>query len=157
VIEKSIRPTWFIPPALREKYRVTSIPPGPDNPLGDYWIGLGNSGYGIHGTDIPWSVGRLTTLGCIRLYPKDIKHLFNMVKIGTPVKIVYEPVKFGFVSGKVYVEVHRDIYGLIDDFAEYGHQCLQKKELVPRVDVKKFLQALVYQDGLPLEVTRRGR
>ncbi len=157
VIEKSTRPTWFIPPALRGKYRVKSIPPGPGNPLGEYWIGLGNSGYGIHGTDIPWSVGRLATLGCIRLYPEDIKHLFNMVKIGTAVKIVYEPVKIGFVSGKVYVEVHRDVYGLIDDFAEYGHQRLQKKGLALSVDYKKFLQALVYQDGLPREVTRRGR
>ena len=80
-----------------------------------------------------------------------------MVKIGTPVKIVYEPVKIGFVSGKVYVEVHRDVYGLIDDFAEYGHQRLQKRGLVNRVDFKKFLRALVRQDGLPLEVTRRGR
>jgi L,D-transpeptidase ErfK/SrfK len=157
VVEKSTRPTWFIPPALRGKYRVKSIPPGPGNPLGDYWIGLGNSGYGIHGTDIPWSVGRLVTLGCIRLYPEDIKHLFNLVKVGTPVKIVYEPVKFGLVSGKVYVEVHRDVYGLIDDFAEYGYQRLQKKGLLRSVDFKTIQQALVRQDGLPLEVTRQGR
>ena len=157
VIEKSTRPTWFIPPALREKYHVKSIPPGAGNPLGDYWIGLGNSGYGIHGTDFPWSVGRLATLGCIRLYPEDIKHLFNMVEIGTPVKIVYEPVKIGLVSGKVYVEVHRDVYGLIDDFAGYGYQCLQKKGLVRSVDFKRFQQALVRHDGLPLEVTRQGR
>jgi L,D-transpeptidase ErfK/SrfK len=157
VIEKSMRPTWFIPPALRGKYRVKSIPPGPGNPLGEYWIGLGNSGYGIHGTDIPWSVGRLATLGCIRLYPEDIKHLFNMVKIGTTVKIVYEPVKVGLVSGRVYVEVHRDVYGLIDDFAEYGYQRLRKKGILRSVDFKMFQQALARQDGLPLEVTRQGR
>jgi L,D-transpeptidase ErfK/SrfK len=156
VSEKSTRPTWFIPPSLREKYHVKKIPPGPDNPLGDYWIGLANSGYGIHGTDIPWSVGRLVTLGCIRLYPEDIKQLYNVVKVGTPVKIVYEPVKIGLVSGKVHAEVHRDVYGLIDDFADYGYQCLQKKGLVRRVDYKKYFQALVRQDGLPLDVTLHG-
>jgi L,D-transpeptidase ErfK/SrfK len=157
VIEKSVRPTWFVPPVLREKYRVKSIPPGPDNPLGDYWIGLGNTGYGIHGTNNPWSVGRPVTLGCIRLYPEDIQYFFNMVGIGTSVKIVYEPVKVGLISGRVYVEVHRDVYGLIDDSAEHGHQRLQKTGLLPRVDYKKFLRALALQDGLPIEITRHGR
>ena len=42
--------------------------------LDDYWIGLGGTMYGIHGTDIPWSVGCLVTDGCIRMYPEDIKH-----------------------------------------------------------------------------------
>jgi L,D-transpeptidase ErfK/SrfK len=157
VIEKSTHPTWFIPQSLREKYRVKSIPPGPDNPLGEYWIGLSNSGYGIHGTDIPWSVGRLATLGCIRLYPEDIRYLFNMVQVGTRVKIVYEPVKIGLVSGRIYVEAHRDVYGLVDDFEEYGYQRLQKKRLARRVDLKKFRQVVGRQDGLPFEVTRQAR
>ncbi len=157
VTEKSKRPTWFIPSALREKYGVKAIPPGPENPLGDYWIGFGNSGYGIHGTDIPWSVGRLVTLGCIRLYPEDIERLFNMVEVGTPVKIVYEPVKIGVISGRVYLEVHRDIYGGMDDLVAYGYRRLQEKRLADRVDIKKFRLALVRQDGLPVEVTLQGR
>ena len=59
--EKRVRPTWYIPASLQEKYGQKAIPPGPDNPLGNYWMRLGNSPYGIHGTNFSWSVGRLVT------------------------------------------------------------------------------------------------
>ena len=151
--EKTVKPTRFIPAALWEKYGVKTIPPGPENPLGDYWIGLGNSRYGIHGTDIPWSVGRLVTRGCIRLYPEDMEHLFKMVKPGTPVKIIYEPVKIGFLSGRTYVAVHKDIYGRIRDMVNYGYRRLEETGLADRVDLYRFLQALTRQDGMPQDIT----
>jgi L,D-transpeptidase ErfK/SrfK len=95
--EKRVSPTWHIPVSLREKYEGRkSIPPGPENPLGSHWLGLSISGYGIHGTNFPWAVGRLVTHGCIRLYPEDILHLYPVVPIRTPVEIIYEPVKIGF-------------------------------------------------------------
>lgn len=153
VQEKRTRPTWYIPPSLRKKYGVTTMPPGPDNPLGDYWVGIGKS-YGIHGTDIPWSVGRLVTHGCIRLYPEDIDALFKVIRIGTPVRIIYEPVKIGLVSGRVYVEVHRDIYGAIDDFTAYGNRRLNEKGLALRVDMEVFDRALDLRNGMPVDVTR---
>ena len=156
VQEKRTQPTWYIPPSLRKKYGVAAIPPGPDNPLGDYWIGIGRA-YGIHGSDIPWSVGRLVTHGCIRLYPEDIYTLFKVTRTGTPVKIIYEPVKVGLVSGRVYVEVHRDIYGAIDDFTAYGHRRLDEKGLALRVDMEEFHRALDLRNGMPVDVTRGGR
>ena len=76
-----------------------------------------------------------------------------MVKIGTPVKIIYEPVKIGFLSGKIYMEVHRDIYGRIGDFMNYGHLRLAREGIVHAVDLDKFRQALARQDGMPLEIT----
>jgi L,D-transpeptidase ErfK/SrfK len=120
VAEKRKNPTWYIPESLQEKYQQKTMPPGPDNPLGDYWLGLSLPGYGIHGTNFPWAIGRLVTHGCIRLYPEDIKKLFPMVPIKTPVELIYEPVKVGWKDGRIFVEVHQDIYHKINDFTGYG-------------------------------------
>ena len=152
--KKTINPTWYIPASLQSKYAVRSIPPGPDNPLGGFWMSLGNSSYGIHGTDIPWSVGRLVTHGCIRMYPEHMRVFYYMVKPGTPVRIIYEPVKIGLDEERVFVEVHRDIYNRIEDFNAYGYQRLRGKNMVRRVDLDKFRKALVDQDGLPTDISR---
>jgi L,D-transpeptidase ErfK/SrfK len=103
IIEKTKNPTWNIPAELQEEYGRKSMPPGPDNPLGAYRLRLSNFDVGIHGTNIPWGVGRLVSHGCIRLYPEDIEELFNIVKVGTPVEIIYEPIKIGFKEGHVFV------------------------------------------------------
>ena len=44
-------------------------------------------GYGIHGTNRPWSVGHFISQGCIRLRNTDIEELFEWVPVGTPVRI----------------------------------------------------------------------
>ena len=56
------------------------VPPGPDNPMGEYRIRMSKGCYSIHGTDTPWAIGRETTHGCIRLYPEDIGELYSLVK-----------------------------------------------------------------------------
>lgn len=152
VIEKRDNPYWYIPPSLHEKYApLKVVPPGPDNPLGDYWIGIGNS-YGIHGTNIPWSIGRLATHGCLRLYPEDIEVLFPSVPVGTPVRIIYEPVKIGFRQGKIYAEIHRDIYKKIDDFHQYGLLKLRDSGFMDAVDLESFKAELKQKSGIPVEV-----
>jgi len=151
--EKRTKPTWFIPPALQQKYGVKTVAPGPDNPLGNYWLGLRHSNYGIHGTNIPWSVGRMVTGGCIRLYPEDMEQLFKWIRVGTPVKIIYEPVKFGFLSGRLYVEVHRDVYNKIEDLVNYGLARLHAEGLVGKTNLIRLLQALLRQDGIPMDIT----
>ena len=75
------------------------VPPGPENPLGAYRIRLSKGLYSIHGTNDPWSIGRLTTHGCIRLYPEDIEVLYPLVDRGMPGELVYEPVKLGEDQG----------------------------------------------------------
>jgi L,D-transpeptidase ErfK/SrfK len=154
--EKRVKPTWFIPPSLQKKYGVKAVPPGPDNPLGDYWIGLQNYNYGLHGTDIPWSVGRMVTRGCIRLYPEDMERLFKLVKTSAMVKIIYEPVKIGLCAGRYYAEVHNDIYNRIEDFVNYGLQRLIAECVAGKVDLDKFYQALARQDGMPVDITLAG-
>jgi L,D-transpeptidase ErfK/SrfK len=146
-------PAWRVPPSLRKKYGQRVIPPGPDNPLGQYWLGLGGTRYGIHGTDFPWSVGRTVTRGCIRLYPEDISVLFDLTAPGTPVHIVYEPVKIGRLDGRIYAEVHRDIYGLVHDLESLGFMSLRAKGLEGLVDLEVFRRALIRRDGMPADIT----
>ncbi len=152
---KQVNPVWHVPLSLREKYGVTTMPPGPDNPLGAYWMGLGDSHYGIHGTPMPWSIGRPATHGCIRLYDEDIETLFRTVPSGTEVKIIYEPVKFGLLNGKIYTEIHPDIYRRIKDFKAYARKRLEENDLKDKVSIFRFEKALERSDGLPADVTKR--
>lgn len=68
------------------------MPPGPDNPLGERWIAFWTDGtnvIGFHGTPTRDSVGKAASHGCVRMYNEDVKKLYDMVSIGTPV--VVEP------------------------------------------------------------------
>lgn len=151
--EKRSRPTWYIPPSLQQKYGAKTMPPGPDNPLGDYMMKLGSSMYGIHGTNIPWSIGRMATHGCIRLYPEDIRRLFPMVKPGTKVRLLYQPVKVAQVNGRIYIEVHRDVYGKLGDLRRYSENLLLWKNLFKKIDREKLHWAVERQNGLPVDIT----
>lgn len=151
---KIVGPTWTVPLSLRDKHKVWTVPAGPDNPLGEYWLGLDDSRYGIHGTNFPWSIGRLATQGCIRLYPEDIRQLFDLVEKGTTVKIIYEPVKVTQKAGHVYVEIHKDIYGKIGNIESYALSRLHDKKLVNLIDLDKLDLSLQRQDGIPVEITR---
>lgn len=64
------------------------IPPGPDNPLGQYAMTLSLPSYLIHGTNDPTTIGKRISAGCIRMYPEDIAVLFDLVPVGTKVRIV---------------------------------------------------------------------
>jgi lipoprotein-anchoring transpeptidase ErfK/SrfK len=66
------------------------IPSGKNNPVGTRWLGLSLKGYGIHGTNIPSSIGRAASHGCIRLRNRDIERLFAMLQIGDRVEILGE-------------------------------------------------------------------
>lgn len=58
----------------------------PDNPLGEYWLGLGDH-IGIHGTIDPDSIGRAASRGCVHLGDKDIEEVFSLLSVGSQVKI----------------------------------------------------------------------
>ncbi len=63
------------------------IPAGTDNPLGPRWVGLNKKGYGIHGTNMPGSIGKAASHGCIRMRNHDIVQFFAMVSVGDTVEI----------------------------------------------------------------------
>ena len=152
--EKVTNPAWNIPVSLRAKYEGKAMmPPGPDNPLGSRWLGLSVNGYGIHGTNIPWAVGRLVTHGCIRLYPEDIIRLYPIVSVGTPVHIIYEPVKIGFQEGRIFVEVHEDIYHRIPNLRRFTLEKLERRKIQHLVDGEKLEEAINRRSGFPEEVT----
>jgi lipoprotein-anchoring transpeptidase ErfK/SrfK len=64
-----------------------NIPPGPNSPVGIVWIGLNKSGIGIHGTNMPDTIGRSASHGCIRLANWDAARVINEVTSGVTVEI----------------------------------------------------------------------
>lgn len=109
---KRANPVWHVPASIRaEKPELPAeVPPGPDNPLGPYWLTIGATSYGIHGTNNRWSIGREATHGCLRLYNDVIERLYQRTRTGTPILLVYQTVKLGVRDGIVYVEAHPDRY-----------------------------------------------
>ena len=107
---KRKKPTWIPGPSARadDPKLPARVKPGPDNPLGEYALYLGWQSYLIHGTNDPRGVGRHSSRGCIRLYPDDIAALYERVEPGTPVRVVNEPIKLGWIAGELYLEVNPD-------------------------------------------------
>jgi L,D-transpeptidase ErfK/SrfK len=153
VQSKSDNPGWRIPKGLRAKYGMAFMPPGEDNPVGSHWLGL--SHYGLHGTNAPMGVGRLVSHGCIRHYPEDIAQLFKITPVGTTVELIYEPVKFGFLSGRIFVEVHEDIYRKTSDLLKYALKRLESRGLTRKINWNRFLQAVEERTGAPVDITRQ--
>jgi L,D-transpeptidase ErfK/SrfK len=114
VIAKIKHPAWYPPESIRKEHAANGDPipkvveAGPDNPLGDFALRLaaGNGEYMIHGTNNPTAVGMAVTHGCIRMYPEDVAALFALVPIGTPVRLVNEPVKVAWIDGQLLLEAH---------------------------------------------------
>jgi len=115
ITSKTKKPNWYPPESIRKEHEENNdplpkvVPPGPDNPLGDYKIGLALAGYLIHGTNVPEGIGMRVTHGCIRLHPTGIEKLFNNVQVDTPVTIINQPYKVGWRENKLYVETHSEI------------------------------------------------
>lgn len=154
VIEKIVNPAWYVPESIRkEKPELPKVvPPGPHNPMGSHALRLSLGTVLIHGTDRPWGIGTRSSHGCLRLYPEDIVRLFDLVRKGTRVTIVNQPVKVASQGGKVYVEVHR-----YEDTYYYNQieQLLGDKGLLERVDFTKLDQALEEMSGMPVDITRQ--
>jgi L,D-transpeptidase ErfK/SrfK len=113
ITRKKFRPTWYVPTVIAKDHRKkgdplpASVPPGPLNPLGEYALYLSKSGYLVHGTNKPASIGLRATYGCIRLYPEDIKRLYQNTPLKTPVRIVNQPYLVGQRDGIIYIEAHK--------------------------------------------------
>jgi len=152
IVEREVEPEWNIPPKLRHKYNAKIMQAGDNNPIGKYWLGLSHGGYGIHGTNNAWSVGRILSNGCIRLYPEDIEKLFADVPIGTVGEIIYEPVKFGFRERMIFVEFHEDPYDLIEDMEQHTRKLAKKMAIENWVDWEMIYVAWEEKSGVPVPV-----
>lgn len=113
ITQKVKNPTWTPPESIRQEHLEKGdplpkvVPAGPDNPLGAYKMGLSMPGYLLHGTNKPYGVGLRVSHGCIRLFPEDIEHLFNITPSNTGVEILYQPYKAGVRNERLYLEAHR--------------------------------------------------
>jgi L,D-transpeptidase ErfK/SrfK len=114
VIAKIRHPAWYPPESIRKEHAANGDPlpkvvgPGPDNPLGDFALRLaaGHGEYMIHGTNNPTAVGMAVTHGCIRMYPEDVAALFALIPVGTPVRLINQPVKVAWAGGQLFLEAH---------------------------------------------------
>lgn len=108
IIRKQANPIWFPPASIRKEKPdlPLAVRAGPNNPLGQYALYFDWPGYLVHGTNMPWGVGRRVSHGCIRLYPEDIEKLFNEIVIGTNVLVVNQSIKIGRYGGDLYLEAY---------------------------------------------------
>lgn len=92
---KRENPKWTPPPEMIKrtpkyaKWR-NGMPGGiPENPLGSRAMYLftkkGDTGYRIHGTNAPSSIGTAASSGCIRMLNKEVVELFDVTPVGTKV------------------------------------------------------------------------
>ncbi len=112
IVRKDKDPAWYPPESIRKEHAADGdplpkvVPPGPNNPLGRYSLRLGIPGYLIHGTDKAFGIGMQVTHGCMRMYPEDIESMYKSVPVGTPVRIINQPLKTGWHRGVLYLEAH---------------------------------------------------
>lgn len=151
---KRIDPVWNVPESIRlEKPHLPPlVPPGPDNPLGDRWMTIGSSSYGIHGTNIRWSIGHTATHGCVRLYADEMRRLFERVPSGTRLQSVYQPVKWGRDGQRIYLEVHRDLYGREPDLLAAALRRPAELGILERLDVPLVERVVAEARGIPVPV-----
>ena len=98
--------TWMVEPHRKLKHPTYYSPrcegviaaDDPKNPLGGYWIGLtgtegqavGKMSYGIHGTIDPDSIGKQSSMGCIRMHADDIAMVYDMLVEGKSMVVLKE-------------------------------------------------------------------
>ncbi len=114
IIRKVPHPVWIPTAAILRQHAAEGDPiprvwpAGPDNPMGEWALetGLDRGLIYLHGTNNPLAIGMAVTHGCVRLYPEDIAALYRMIRVGTPVEIINEPVLATLADGRLYLEVH---------------------------------------------------
>jgi hypothetical protein len=110
VNQKVVHPIWEHPYKKAGSSRIGS---GSANPLGNHWIGFhakDGGFYGIHGTNRPASVGKFVSHGCVRMHNEDVETLFELVRVGTPVKVTYDRYRLEQRGRSLLLEIFPDPY-----------------------------------------------
>lgn len=159
------KPAWYPPQSIREEHAAdgdplpTVVPPGPDNPLGPFKFSLGVSGYLIHGSNKKFGIGMRVSHGCFRMLNHNVLQLADMVPVGTKVRIINEPYKFGISGNKVYLEAHTPLSdqgeaSVVDKHAAVINTLLKRDDLLStlRLDWDVVREVVAAEDGLPIEI-----
>lgn len=162
-------PGWTPPKSILEEHAANGdplpayVPPGPNNPLGPYKMGLSVPGYLIHGSNKKFGIGMRVSHGCFRMYNPNVLKLATMVSVGTPVRIINEPYKFGRSGGKVYLEAHAPLSdtgeaSVVDKHTAVINSLLKNDEFADlRLDWEMLREVVAAEDGLPVEIAQPGQ
>lgn len=159
-------PTWIPPRSIREEHAAEGdilpaiFPPGPDNPLGPFKFTLGTPGYLIHGSNKKFGIGMRVSHGCFRMLNHNVLELAKLVPVGTRVRIINEPYKFGISGGKVYLEAHAPLHddeapSVVDKHAQVINTLLQRDDLGGdqlRLDWDLVREVVAAEEGVPAEI-----
>ncbi|MCU1716293.1 L,D-transpeptidase family protein [Pseudomonas sp. 5P_3.1_Bac2] len=166
ITAKTPNPGWTPPQSIREEHAADGnplpayVPPGPDNPLGPYKMALSIPGYLIHGSNKKFGIGMRVSHGCFRMLNPNVLALASMVSVGTPVRIINQPYKFGRSNGKVYLEAHTplDDHGdasVVDKHTAVINALLQNEQFANlRLDWEMLREVVAAEDGLPVEIAQ---
>jgi L,D-transpeptidase ErfK/SrfK len=153
-------PTWHVPPSIQSEMEeqgkeiITSIPPGPTNPLGKYAFKTSLPGILIHSTTKPWSIYSFASHGCIRVYPEQMEEFFKVVAVNTPGEIIYKPVKLAVTEqGRVFLEVHQDVYGKSTGLEQEARHLIEKQNLAGQVDWQKVESIVRRKSGIAEDIS----
>jgi L,D-transpeptidase ErfK/SrfK len=160
VVRKATRPTWHVPASISEDHRKkgdplpAEVPPGPQNPLGECALYLSKSGYLMHGTNKPASIGLKASNGCMRLYPENVKMLYDDTPVNTPVVIVNQPYLIGQRNGVLYMEAHTPLEdsGVLELEKTYAKLRDIEKKSARTLDWKKVKEVQAEARGIPVPI-----
>lgn len=89
IVRKKVGPSWTPTPSQLQRFPDWKpIPPGPENPLGTHALYFSWPAYLIHGTHDTRKIGRKSSDGCIGLYNEKVAELFELVPVGTRVRLI---------------------------------------------------------------------
>lgn len=166
IVGKMENPSWTPPKSIIAEHLADGdaldpyYPPGPDNPLGLFAFRLGIPGYLIHSTNKTNGVGMRVSHGCIRMYPADIEQFFPMVKVGTPVHIVNQPIKVGWYHDTLYLEAYPQMEETPATYEQRLHSALSLIEQanggkMPVIKGSVLKLAMEKATGIPVAIYER--
>jgi L,D-transpeptidase ErfK/SrfK len=166
VTAKTANPAWYPPASIRAEHAAEGdplpsvVPAGPDNPLGPFKFTLSLPGYLIHGSNKKFGIGMRVSHGCFRMLNNNVLELAGLVPVGTSVRVINEPYKFGTSNGKVYLEAHAHLEdegapSVVDKHSAVVNTLLKQESLAQGVnlDWEMVREVVASEDGLPIEIT----
>ncbi len=108
----------------------------------------------IHSTTKPSSIYSFSSHGCIRLSPSRMEEFFPQIKVNTKGEIIYKPVKLAVTEdGRVFLEVHHDVYNKSASLVAEARQMIEKLKLSRLVDWAKFNSVVKQRSGVAEDIS----
>ena len=161
IINRLLDPVWYVPRSVQAEMRregrpvQTMVDPGPDNPLGGYWLGIDRPGFGLHATNEEDTGYRFASHGCVRLHPDDMAVLFPQLRVGDRGRMVYEPLLLAQgVDGRIWFEANPDVYRRDPGSLDTVREVARLKFIDERaIDWSLVEEVLKHRSGIALDVS----